>query len=453
MRTSSWHWLERLETHLLAHPRVVLTVALLFSVLCVTRLNGVHFDWNVLDMQNASSPSIKWAMRLMNGNRTILWAGVPVEDLAHARVMHQRLSQLGTVANVTSVVPMIPMDQEDKVEVVNRLQTFLKTLSIPPNLHMKEVNVPKLSSAISDLRGIVLLVFPEARRIGGESAATSLQSFVMAADGLLDTIDSMGPSRASQRLERYQAALFDDVLSKLRGIQDPVASDPITYETLPASLRRQLVGHNGHLVVQVYPLGNAWEAPTMEAFLQDVRRVAPNATGPAVDVYESSHLVKQNYELAALYALILITALVAFHFQSLSASLLAIMPLAVGLLWMFGIQGMLNIPFNPINMLAVSLILGIGVANGIYIVRRFHEEGESSIFAHSTGRAILLSNLAAIIGFGSLLISQYQGMFSFGVLMTLGVGTCMIASLVVLPAVLALHVTPAFTSKGTAAIA
>lgn len=447
MRASSWHGLEWLESHILAHPRIVLTVAAIFSVICLTKVGRVHFDWNVLDMQDQGSPSIRWAIRLMNGNRTILWAGVPTQDLEHARVLHARLSSLGTVANVTSVVPMIPSDQAAKAEIIHRLQEFLRHLPIPRQLYPAAVDVPKLSSAVSDLRAIMLLVFPEAQRMAGAAAASSMQAFVTAADGLLDAIAAVGTSGASERLGRYQVAFFDDIVGKLHGIQDPAATDPISYDTLPASLRRQLVGRSGRLLLQVYPLGNAWEAQTMESFLQDVRRVAPDATGPAVDVYESSHLVKQKYEIVAVYALIIIVALVAFHFQALGATLLAITPLAVGLLWMFGLQGIANIPFNPINMLAVSLILGIGVANGIYIVRRFHEDGTSSIFAHSTGRAILLSNLAAIIGFGSLLVSQYQGMYTFGLLMTLGVGTCMVASLVVLPCVLTLRAAPTLTCQ------
>jgi predicted RND superfamily exporter protein len=56
----------------------------------------------------------------------------------------------------------------------------------------------------------------------------------------------------------------------------------------------------------------------------------------------------------------------------------------------------------------------------------------------ATGRGILVAALTTIIGFATLMISQHEGMFGLGLVLSLGVTCCMFAALIVLPAVLRL---------------
>ena len=48
----------------------------------------------------------------------------------------------------------------------------------------------------------------------------------------------------------------------------------------------------------------------------------------------------------------------------------------------------------------------------------------------------MLSALTAVIAFGSLLIGAYRGLCSLGLVMTIGIIACLVASLVLLPALL-----------------
>src|SRR3989449_5085856 len=105
---------------------------------------------------------------------------------------------------------------------------------------------------------------------------------------------------------------------------------------------------------------------------------------------------------------------------------------------MLGIMGLFNLPFNPANVMTLPLIIGIGVTNGIHILNRFAEEQTPSIFSRSTGKAVLVSGLTTIAGFGSLIIANHRGIRSLGYVMATGVATCMIAGLTFLPALLSL---------------
>ena len=101
-------------------------------------------------------------------------------------------------------------------------------------------------------------------------------------------------------------------------------------------------------------------------------------------------------------------------------------------------MGWLGIPFNPVNIVSLILVIGIGVTNGVHILNRFAEEPQPNILARSTGKAVLVSALNTMAGFGSLLVAKHQGIASLGGVMAIGTGTCVVASLAFLPAVLTL---------------
>jgi len=105
---------------------------------------------------------------------------------------------------------------------------------------------------------------------------------------------------------------------------------------------------------------------------------------------------------------------------------------------MLGLMGWLGLSFNPVNIVSLILVIGIGVTNGVHILNRFAEEPQPNIMARSTGKAVLVSGLITMAGFGSLLVAQHQGIASFGGVMAIGTATCVVASLAFLPAALAL---------------
>jgi hypothetical protein len=148
--------------------------------------------------------------------------------------------------------------------------------------------------------------------------------------------------------------------------------------------------------------------------------------------------LKKSYVEAALWAFAAIVVLVFIHFRSFVPVILALLPVVIGATWMVGFMGWTGIPFNPANIMTLPLVIGIGVTNGIHILNRFAEEKNPSILAKSTGKAVLVSGLTTIVGFGSLVIAEHQGIQSLGWVMAVGTATCMTAGLTFLPALLTL---------------
>ena len=55
-----------------------------------------------------------------------------------------------------------------------------------------------------------------------------------------------------------------------------------------------------------------------------------------------------------------------------------------------------------------------------------------------TINAIFLTSLTSMIGFGSLMVAAHRGLYSVGLVLVVGIGSCMFVSLVTLPAILTL---------------
>jgi hypothetical protein len=240
----------------------------------------------------------------------------------------------------------------------------------------------------------------------------------------------------ADKLAQFQQALFADVRDTFASLQNQNDRESLRPDDLPAALRDQFIGQTGKFLLQVYPKADVWERTNQEAFVTDLRTVDANATGTPVQLLEYETLLKNSYVNASWYSLAAITILVFFHFRTLGSVILSLLPVGIGMFWLVGWMGWFNISFNLANIMTLPLVIGIGVTNGIQILNRFAEERTPNILARSTGKAVLVSGLTAISGFGSLVLAKDQGIHSLGYIMAMGIAMCMIAGLTFLPALL-----------------
>ena len=75
-----------------------------------------------------------------------------------------------------------------------------------------------------------------------------------------------------------------------------------------------------------------------------------------------------------------------------------------------GLMKLAGLPFTVVNVMGLPMILGIGIDDGVHLVHRWVAEGQGNlrrVFA-STGKAVLLTSLTTMLGFGSLVFSIYR---------------------------------------------
>jgi predicted RND superfamily exporter protein len=325
--------------------------------------------------------------------------------------------------------------------LIDQVKTEIADLRFPSNTQ-ERADIDELSRTLWSLQGYLGLAFDALEKENQPELRAEVGALRKAIEDFRHEMLTSDRHQAARKLHAYEAALFTDLQETFRAIRTQDNTAPLTEEGLPRTLKSRFIGRNGQHLLQVYPKSNVWERAEQEAFVREVRSVAPEATGTPIQLYEYTTLLKDSYIEAAYYSLAAIAVLVFVHFKRISSVILSLVPVGVGSLWTLGIMGLMGIPFNPANIMTLPLVVGIGVTNGIHILNRFAEERHPSILARSTGKAVIVSALTTIAGFGSLIPAKHQGIQSLGLVMSLGVAMCMIAAVTFLPALLTL-LTPA----------
>jgi predicted RND superfamily exporter protein len=152
--------------------------------------------------------------------------------------------------------------------------------------------------------------------------------------------------------------------------------------------------------------------------------------------------MRQAFQQTALLSLGAVLLLVSIHFLRARAVLLTFVPLAIGLLWLLGAMGLMDIPFNLANFFAIPILIGTGIDGGIQMVQRMYEEPSRSMLETSTATSVTLSALTTLLAFGSLVLGEHRGLASLGQIMALGTASILIATVIILPALHELLIRP-----------
>ncbi len=426
----------RIEQLWLGRPVTMTVATLILTGLAATQLPKVFFDYNLLNMQSAGLPAVKYEHKLIeSASKSVLFGALVATNLEHAAILEQQATNLPAVASVDSMVRFLTEDQSRKLKRVTAIKQQLATLTFPaPDL--QPVDISELSATLYYLYGYL-----GAAREAVQQEQPELDRKLM---GLREKVvilrKEMQPGdmkpEVAEKLAAFQRALFRDVRETFEALRGQEDQAPLRVEDLPPGLRNRFVGHSGKHLVMAYPRKDVWQREHQEEFIQQLQTIDPDVTGTPVQLYYYTELLKTSYEEAARYSLIAIALLVFLHFRSPISVALALVPVVIGFVWLGGLMGFFGIPLNPANIMMLPLVIGIGVTNGIQVLNRYAEEQSPAILARSTGKAVLVSGLTSIAGFGSLMLAEHQGIKSLGYVMALGLAACMVAGLTFLPALL-----------------
>ncbi len=432
----------RLERVWLDRPWTVIGITVVLCLIAAAAMPRVRFDYNLLNMQSEGLNSVVFEHKLINaGGKSVIFGVVTATNLDEAVELERRLQKLPSVATNDSMAHFLAENPGGKLDLIRdvKVATAAVHFAAPDT---NRVDLHELSQTLWSMQGYLRLAVDEVKQAGELQILTNLTS-------LVDTITDLrvGMFRGDEARERrnsivlagYQQSLFNDIRDTFAALQTQDATGRLRPEDLPESLRNRFLGITGRHLIQVYPRDDVWERKAQETFVRDLQSVSNTATGTPVQLYYYTELLRTSYIEAAWWALGAILILVYAHFRNLGSVLLAMLPVGIGTLWVVGFMGWTNIPFNPANVMMLPLVIGIGVTNGIHILNRFAEEQNPSILAKSTGKAVLVSALTTIAGFGSLVIADHRGIQSLGWVMATGTAACMIAGLTFLPAILVLQ--------------
>ena len=410
-------------------------ITLVLCALAASQIRKVYFDYDLLHMQSAGLPAVEYEKKLLDSaDKSVLFGAVIASNLDQALTLEDRIKKLPAVASIESITRFLTEDQTRKLATVGEIKSILADISFP-DADSAPVAVSDLSPTLWSLYGYLGAAYDE---IGTNEPALSKQ-FLSLRDAIGQFRKEMlhgDPSAISAKLAAFQQAFFEDVQETFHALKTQDNRAPLRIQDLPQQLRDRFVGLTGKYLLMVYPKKDLWQRENQKEFIDQLNAVDPNVTGTPIQLYYYTYLLKKSYEEAARYSLIAIVILVLIHFRSPLSLALTLVPVGVGFLWLGGLMGYFGVPLNPANIMTLPLVIGIGVTNGIHILNRYAEEQTPNILARSTGKAVLVSGLTAIAGFGSLILAKHQGIQSLGYVMSVGLATCMIAGLTFHPALL-----------------
>lgn len=433
----------RIENLWLQRPVLVLVITAALCALALSQAQKVTFDYNLEKLQSAELTSVVFERKLLAADQSLLSAAVVASSPDQAIALEKKIKQLPTVADIEPSIDFfenfLHSTNEGKLRLIAQIKQELAPLEFgPPDL--SPVDVYAFSRTLYGLYGYLGL----ARNEVGDSDPELTKNLVSLRQAIEDLRKKMlqGDTNSlaahADKLAQFQQALFNEMRTIFQLLQKQDDRAPLHLEDLPRVYRDQFVGVTGKFLLKVFPRENMWQRDNQEKFIAELRTVDPDVTGTPVQLYEYEELLKNSYLQAAWYSLTAIAFLVFFHFRTIGSVILALLPVGIGTLWLAGLMGWLGISINLANIMTLPLVIGIGVTNGIHILNRFAEERTPSILSRSTGKAVLVSGLTAIAGFGSLIIAKYRGIHSLGCVMAMGIAMCMIAGLTLVPALLSL---------------
>jgi hopanoid biosynthesis associated RND transporter like protein HpnN len=434
------HRRARIEKIWLERPGLVCGLTAALCLLALVQARKLYFDYNLIKMQSPRLSSVVFEHKLLDSaEKSLLYAAVMADSLTNAVALQARFAALPTVAETQPPFykDFLVDDQGGKLRRIGRIKEQVAALEFsPPDL--RPVDVYALSRTLYSLAGYVGNAIEE---VGDRDRALAHELITLRRDitelrkAALKG-DATEQAGHAAKLALFQQALFADLCETFHLLQRQDNRAALKVDDLPPALHHRFVGVNGKFLIQIYPKEDVWERAPQEKFVAELRTIDPTVTGTPVQLYEYETLLKDSYVEAAWYSLTAIALMVLFHFRSVSAVILSLLPVGIGTVWLAGLMGWAGIPVNLANIMTLPLVIGIGVTNGIHILNRYAEEGTPGILSRSTGKAVLVSGLTAIAGFGSLILAQHRGIYSLGCMMATGIATCMIAGLTFLPALL-----------------
>src|SRR5258708_14948798 len=278
-------------------------------------LSHLQFDFDPMHLRNATVESVATYYELRKDPSTGANAiDIVARDLDAANAAAHRISGLPQVAQARTLSAFIPDDQNAKLKAISDAAAALgavlnpgKTTS-PPTDQDRVTALLAAADALTKTAGDGRGPGPDvARRLSGMLSKLANASAV-----------------DRERAERAFAEPLQFTLDLLRVSLKP---ERITGETIPPEIARDWLAPDGRARVEVLPKGDPDDTQTVRNFVRAVLAAEPDASGPAVELFEAGNMVVHSFIEAGAFALGVIAILLLIALRRVSDVLLTLVPL------------------------------------------------------------------------------------------------------------------------------
>jgi uncharacterized protein len=426
--------------HVTAYPRAILAGAAVLAALSVWGFGWVQFDYNLLNLQAEGTESVTWEKRILQtSGRSGFAALSSASSLEELRRKQNAFRKLETVSEIDSALLLIPDDQEEKQKIIADFAPVVAPVRIS---RPRSVDIDRLIITIETLRRRIDIAAGEAPPGDTQRRLAGLRDDIAQLVAKLRRTDRAVSEPALTVLQRQ---VYRDFVTSFQRLQNNLAPRTVGLNDVPPEIKRKFISDRGQFLLQIHPAVNIWDRDGAERFVRQLRGVDPEITGTPVITYEAIRLMERAYKQGTVYAVVLVTILTALTLRRARETVLALLPLALGMTWTAGLMYVFDVKLNLGNVFGIPLMLGAAAEFGVNIVMRFMEDrehGSGPLIARSTMMAVFINGLTTVVGYGSLMLAAHRGIYGLGLLLTLGTAASLVAALVVLPVLLRLFGSP-----------
>lgn len=417
---------------MIRYRRVILGMLVPVVVAAAVVVPWLSFDFNALHLRDPSTESVSTFQELLADPDTSPYViQVLADNLPAADALAKSLRSLPEVDRVLTLSSFVPGDQEEKLAMIDEMALMLEPVLVPQAVADPPGEEEEIQ-AMKEFRA-ALGAYESDNRQG--DLDQNLKTLKQAIDDLFR--NARGSTLFVHGLRARLVGDLPNWLERLRGL---LAPNEMTVETLPESLTSHYSAKNGRTRVEVFPAENVEENRALSRFVSSVQKKAPRAIGSPVSIIEGGQTIIDACIQATIMAVVMSSLLLFAVLRRLGETLLVLLPLVLTLLLTVAACLVLGVPLNLANVIALPLVLGLGIAFGIYLILRRREAGSPAIgrvIRSSTSHAVFLSALTTMASFGALGFSRHPGMASLGILLVVVLILAMVCALVILPALLA----------------
>lgn len=424
--------LAKLSDFAIAHPIALLITTTALLSLAVPIAYRSRFDHNLLNLQASGLNSVTAENILIDRSSHSTWYAVSVATGSQqAEELAIRFRKLPSVARVDHAASLIaPQNDPARKNLLSQLNLQTEML-----LSMFRGGYAQYSD-LNALRNWLDQSLPQ---LQGSPLAPICAS-------LEQKLSRLTKTEVEQRIKTFETAKQTTTLQRLKDFKTLIDAPPPTIQHLPPSIRDRLWRDGNIFQLRIFPKGNVWDREPLQRFIRDLESVDPKVTGHPVQTFYASGELQESYYSASVYAIIVVSIILLLNFGNPFHVITAMLPAICSLISLLALMTWLDMPLNPANMIALPLVLGIGVDDGVHLTQQFRQRRHRSrheiqeqrylyTVEPGTNLAILLTSISTMLGFGSLMVAHHRGLFSLGWVLTIGIGLCWVFSMFLLPAI------------------
>lgn len=300
-----------------------------------------------------------------------------------------------------------------------QLETFLAWSELSKTI--RSYDEVDLTLSISDLQVL---------KKREDSASFNLVPFIQ--DSVLD----------QKKLDRYQYELFN----KLPFYEGLVYSPNKQSVRTAIYLKKEIVNTAARRDFIVNNL-----IPSITAFEEETGINVYASGMPYIRTLNSQNIIDEIGMFIG--AALLVTSLIFFFFfRSFRATFIAMITVIIGVMWAFGILGILHYEITVLTALIPPLIIVIGIPNCIFLINKYQQEiklhGNQAkslqrVIA-KVGNATLMTNVTTASGFATFILTNSKLLKEFGIVASINIITIFLLSLFIIPIVYSYMAVPKY---------